>query len=190
MSEWADWKDERFFAAILEETGLGAALHSQGFDQREVKPGRGNRNAVLLISKPSWITPIRPGDEKRVRVHYEARRRGEFRVEAEVYPYEGSIDKHPDRETALRSVLNLKGAILGHLRERLTSDAALVERFGINTRQLDREIKTSTQTAVKLEQGLSASCSPAACAAFLVEILVGLTPVIDQVVGEHVREKQ
>jgi hypothetical protein len=151
-------QDEKFFETVIKREPLRSLMRNQKILTCFPKTGLG-RNAVLLLYKDGWIIPNPPVPDATIRLHFEARTPGEFRLEVEVYPYVGSLNKKPELERQMARALTLKADALRSLRQEVISDDALREALGANTERLPDPGRTETQTAVKFSRGLPRDCS-------------------------------
>jgi hypothetical protein len=193
MARERDDEAEDFFRSLCAVPAVKAALDGGGFSEPEVKSER--QNWVLVISKSDWITPQQPGQEKRVRIHYEARGktpRGQFRLEVELFKYPKPREEERMKKLGTdpwRSAYVLKADLTELLRSKLLDTPDLRERFGISAEHQFPPREDSTQTAVTLNRGLPRDCSVEAAAAFLCEILRDLTPHVDRLVHPCTRPR-
>lgn len=90
MFDWHPDGYEAFFQTVLREEELKATMRRLDLNIGETSSTAGMHNAGLQVAKSTWTLPMYPGEEKTVTIHYELRRRGILRLDAEICPYEVS----------------------------------------------------------------------------------------------------
>ena len=103
----------------------------------------------------------------------------------QIFPYEGSIAKKPERLKELKRQLKFKAKLHHHVRAVLDSG-----KFGaavkVSTRGRQAPDAPSTNSAGRFESGLPLDCEPEQHAMYMACVIDGLAPTIDAVVKEIV----
>lgn len=185
VRDWLAGGDQPFFEEVLNDSRLKAVLDQHGFDRCDTEGRILGRNNVLKITKASRsLTGKGPGPET-VNIHFEARERGELRLDVEVAPYEGSIANRPDRMADLKPLLKLKASVLAVVRSTSKEIPDPENRLGITFRGLRRAEKPSTLTAARFDIDLGTDCTPEEHAAFVADVIDAVTPVVDRPLQGH-----
>jgi len=179
IDAWLTEKETPFYLEALLVPELAHALEVHGYAEPET-PGRMQSSSDMLkLTKPGWtMYPCRP-DEKGVQIHLECDGRGKMRLDIEIYPYEGSITKKPDRLAALRRQLEFRAELHRQVRPRL---AGLDYGAGMKlvTKSLRDPESPKANSAGRFDGGLDEGCTPGQHARFIAAVVEKITPEIDQ----------
>jgi hypothetical protein len=176
-------EDDYFFHVVATEPAFVRALHKFGFSPAWFGIAVGN--AVMGISRPNWTIYV-PASRHSLNIHFEARTRNEYRIEIGPEPYVSKLDKKPEIKEQFSALLKRRADIMDVLRDRLLKYRGLPNNIIVSRANLLDADKTAAHTVVKFLSALPADPSPAQSAAFFVQVIEIVTPIVDEVL-EHLR---
>lgn len=175
VKHWLVAGDTPFFDAVLSHPTLAATLDRLGLVATQQGRMRSD-NGILTLTRPSWTLRPDQGRAEAVNLHFECRGRESLQLDIEPYPYEGSLEKKPDRLAALGHVLDMKAELHRRVRQTLTRELGEV----VSLRRCGAPERPSTCKAVGFNVPAEATASADAFAVFLEKTVSAATPVIDR----------
>ena len=171
--------DRQFFHEVRADTVLRETMKRHNLTD-SVYHNLAGRNDGLQISSPRWTIRPLESDETGVNVHFEARRRGDCRLDVELYPYEKNIEARGLTEH-FSAQIDVKARLISGLRDILISPGKGVT-FHAHTNHLHPAEKPATASAVKFDLPQKAADSPAECAKHFSNVIEQATPLVDSIV--------
>lgn len=170
MESWTDITDEQFFKQVAVEPELCQVACKFGLEPPNTYPPMRGGNAGLQVKARRWIL-----ENRSVCIHFESRRRGEFRIDVELFPYESGVDLDEARQIDLQVPLRTKKLLITEIR----NAEGGFKSIGANTKYLRDASSPSTCTALKFDKHLGEKCSPSACALFYSTVVNESTDIVD-----------
>ena len=181
IESWLTDDGRSFYQAAFADAVLVDALAEHGFAAPETLGRMKSAHGIVKLTKPGWtLFPCGP-DRKGVQVHFECDGRGKLRLDIEVYPFEGSIEKRPDRMAALAEQLELKARLHQAVRPAL---AQLQMPTGVRLGRLKLSPPESPQanSVGRFVREAGEDCTSEEYASFIAAVVRVVSPVIDRIV--------
>jgi hypothetical protein len=167
--------DQRFFRLVSLEGKFPSSRRELGFGEPIFGLSLGN--AVMLFSRPDWHIPV-PESEWMLQIHFEARRRNEFRLEVGPEPYVSSLDSKPDLKRKFGPLLMKKALIMDALRIVLLAAHRLPNGIEVTRQNLLDPSRTASHTIVKFVSDLPDRPTVSQAADFYRHTVETVTPIV------------
>lgn len=183
---WLSDDGRSFYQATFEDPVLTQTLADHGFDEPESVGRMKSSHGIVKLAKPSWTLYPCGHDQPGVQVHFECDGRGKLRLDIEVYPYVGSIEKKPDRMAALAKQLELKAKLHAAVRPALTQ-LQMPAGVRLGQRKLSPPETPKANSAGRFVREAGEECTPGEYAGFISRVVHAVSPGIDEIVSLNQR---
>lgn len=179
VKEWLSVDETDFFKAVLQTSDVQGRLKRLGLTTSEGKSARSG-TGLPKLTKPSWTLRPDLDAEEGVNVHFEIIERKQLRLDIEVDPYEGGLERKPKLMARYKPVLPLKRSVHEAVRAALREQTVVKAEFK-GVRSPDRP---GTNKAAGFPLAIDASSSPAEFAPELLRVVEPITPILDAVIRQ------
>ena len=180
LEPWLALQDREFFNQVLQNTTLREALKLHEFDQVTTKGRLKGEHGFLIITKKLWTLPPPGVGAETVNVHIECKGLQSIQLDAEVFPYEGSLGKKQERLKKLAPVLALKAQVHRQLRMALAEDEPLAAWGKASFARLRDPDDPATCKVTRFAKDLLTSISASEYAGLLADIITHISLIVDQ----------